>query len=68
MCEPKAGTLVGTDYTGNKYFENNREQAGRNRWVDYAQVSRVGWLRSRRLDRRVGRSTVLGSKKMSADG
>jgi NADH:ubiquinone oxidoreductase subunit len=39
MCEPKAGTLVGTDYTGNKYFENNREQAGRNRWVDYAQVS-----------------------------
>lgn len=39
MCEPKAGTLVGTDYSGNKYFENNREQAGRNRWVDYAQVS-----------------------------
>lgn len=39
MCEPKPGRLVGTDYSGNRYYENNREQQGRNRWVDYAQVS-----------------------------
>ncbi|KAH9027243.1 NDUFA12-domain-containing protein [Lactarius pseudohatsudake] len=36
----KAGTLVGSDQFGNRYFENlNAEQEvpGRHRWVDFAQ-------------------------------
>ncbi|CAG8670327.1 110_t:CDS:2, partial [Acaulospora morrowiae] len=33
----KAGTLVGVDKFGNKYYENNEEIYGRERWVDYAQ-------------------------------
>ncbi|CAD6588836.1 MAG: hypothetical protein CYPHOPRED_004555 [Cyphobasidiales sp. Tagirdzhanova-0007] len=37
MNDTKVGTLVGTDHTGNKYYENNAEHSGRNRWVDYAQ-------------------------------
>ncbi|KAK9896061.1 NDUFA12-domain-containing protein [Cystobasidium minutum MCA 4210] len=59
MCEPKPGRLVGTDYSGNRYYENNREQQGRNRWVDYAQYDFNGsqvppewhaWLNHVRLD------------------
>ncbi|RYO77509.1 hypothetical protein DL766_004940 [Monosporascus sp. MC13-8B] len=33
--DTKAGTLVGTDRFGNKYFENNEELPLRTRWVDY---------------------------------
>jgi len=38
--DAKAGTLVGTDQFGNKYFENlnpDDEIPGRHRWVDFAQ-------------------------------
>ncbi|KAI0426227.1 NADH:ubiquinone oxidoreductase 13.4kD subunit [Xylaria sp. FL1042] len=33
--DTKAGTLVGTDRWGNKYFENTEELPLRTRWVDY---------------------------------
>nr|OQO21143.1 hypothetical protein B0A51_09422 [Rachicladosporium sp. CCFEE 5018] len=34
--DTKAGVLVGTDQTGNKYYENNAEELPlRTRWVDY---------------------------------
>ncbi|KAI1772958.1 NDUFA12-domain-containing protein [Hypoxylon cercidicola] len=33
--DTKAGTLIGTDRFGNKYFENNEELPLRTRWVDY---------------------------------
>ncbi|KAI0453570.1 NADH:ubiquinone oxidoreductase 13.4kD subunit [Xylaria acuta] len=33
--DTKAGTLIGTDRWGNKYFENNEELPLRTRWVDY---------------------------------
>ncbi|KAI1799480.1 NDUFA12-domain-containing protein [Daldinia bambusicola] len=33
--DTKAGTLVGVDRFGNKYFENNEELPLRTRWVDY---------------------------------
>ncbi|KAI1199277.1 NADH:ubiquinone oxidoreductase 13.4kD subunit [Nemania serpens] len=33
--DTKAGTLVGTDRWGNKFFENNEELPLRTRWVDY---------------------------------
>uniref|UniRef100_A0A5K3ESI0 NADH dehydrogenase [ubiquinone] 1 alpha subcomplex subunit 12 n=1 Tax=Mesocestoides corti TaxID=53468 RepID=A0A5K3ESI0_MESCO len=39
--ELKDGTLVGEDYLGNKYYENNRYFLGRNRWVVYG--NRFGW-------------------------
>nr|CDS32359.1 nadh dehydrogenase (ubiquinone) alpha,nadh dehydrogenase ubiquinone alpha subcomplex [Hymenolepis microstoma] len=39
--ELKDGTLVGEDYLGNKYYENNRYFIGRNRWVIYG--NRFGW-------------------------
>ncbi|CAG8508387.1 16475_t:CDS:2 [Cetraspora pellucida] len=35
--DTKAGTLVGIDQFGNKYYENKEEIFGRDRWVDYAQ-------------------------------
>eukprot|EP01137_Pigoraptor_chileana_P016506 Opistho-2@73384 len=31
----RAGTLVGEDSLGNKYFEDNTRPLGRNRWVEY---------------------------------
>ncbi|OBZ84856.1 NADH dehydrogenase [ubiquinone] 1 alpha subcomplex subunit 12 [Choanephora cucurbitarum] len=34
--DTKWGRLVGTDVNGNKYFENNDEVSGRERWVEYA--------------------------------
>merc|ERR1711939_621390 len=37
LNDAKDGTLVGTDHTGNKYYENMNEHSLRNRWVDYAQ-------------------------------
>ncbi|KAI0143139.1 NADH:ubiquinone oxidoreductase 13.4kD subunit [Xylariaceae sp. FL1272] len=33
--DTKAGTLIGTDRFGNKYFENNEDLPLRTRWVDY---------------------------------
>ncbi|KAI1214556.1 NADH ubiquinone oxidoreductase subunit NDUFA12-domain-containing protein [Annulohypoxylon truncatum] len=33
--DTKAGTLIGIDRFGNKYFENNEELPLRTRWVDY---------------------------------
>ncbi|KAI1173468.1 NADH:ubiquinone oxidoreductase 13.4kD subunit [Nemania sp. FL0916] len=33
--DTKAGTLIGVDKWGNKYFENNEELPLRTRWVDY---------------------------------
>ncbi|KAK3942496.1 putative nadh-ubiquinone oxidoreductase [Diplogelasinospora grovesii] len=33
--DTKAGTLVGVDKFGNKYYENNEELPLRTRWVDY---------------------------------
>ncbi|KAI1660586.1 NDUFA12-domain-containing protein [Daldinia decipiens] len=33
--DTKAGTLIGVDRLGNKYFENNEELPLRTRWVDY---------------------------------
>ncbi|KAK4250296.1 NADH ubiquinone oxidoreductase subunit NDUFA12-domain-containing protein [Corynascus novoguineensis] len=35
--DTKAGTLVGTDKFGNKFFENKDELPLRTRWVDYAK-------------------------------
>ncbi|KAK1927092.1 putative cell viability protein [Papiliotrema laurentii] len=38
--DAKAGTLVGTDQFGNRYYENTKygeEVPGRHRWVDFAQ-------------------------------
>ncbi|KAI8362765.1 NADH ubiquinone oxidoreductase subunit NDUFA12-domain-containing protein [Blakeslea trispora] len=34
--DTKWGRLIGTDLNGNKYFENNDEVSGRERWVEYA--------------------------------
>ncbi|KAM3589625.1 hypothetical protein VKS41_000483 [Umbelopsis sp. WA50703] len=34
--DTKYGALIGTDSVGNKYFENNDEIYGRERWVEYA--------------------------------
>ncbi|UZJ53829.1 hypothetical protein CBS101457_003149 [Exobasidium rhododendri] len=34
--DAKAGTLMGTDSLGNKYYEDFDEIPGRNRWVDFA--------------------------------
>ncbi|VDP95501.1 unnamed protein product [Echinostoma caproni] len=39
--ELKWGKHVGTDYLGNKYYENNKYFMGRNRWVIYG--NRFGW-------------------------
>ncbi|KAI0909931.1 NADH:ubiquinone oxidoreductase 13.4kD subunit [Ustulina deusta] len=33
--DTKAGTLIGTDRWGNKYYENGEELPLRTRWVDY---------------------------------
>ncbi|XP_033185713.1 NADH dehydrogenase (ubiquinone) B17.2 subunit [Bombus vancouverensis nearcticus] len=35
--ELKAGTLVGVDKYGNKYYENNSHFVGSNRWVIYSE-------------------------------
>ncbi|KAF3013690.1 hypothetical protein E8E14_001678 [Neopestalotiopsis sp. 37M] len=35
--DTKAGTFVGADRFGNKYFENSEELPLRTRWVDYAK-------------------------------
>merc|ERR1712230_274106 len=32
LNDAKVGTLVGTDHTGNKYYENMNEHSLRNRW------------------------------------
>ncbi|CDH49195.1 nadh-ubiquinone oxidoreductase subunit [Lichtheimia corymbifera JMRC:FSU:9682] len=36
--DTKWGALIGVDRFGNKYFENNDEISGRERWVDFASV------------------------------
>jgi NADH:ubiquinone oxidoreductase subunit len=41
MDEIKAGTLVGTDKYGNKYYENPAQFYGRNRWVEYAEYKNL---------------------------
>nr|CAG8502095.1 1674_t:CDS:2 [Entrophospora candida]CAG8570690.1 6358_t:CDS:2 [Entrophospora candida] len=33
--DTKFGTFIGIDQFGNKYFENNEEFFGRERWVEY---------------------------------
>jgi NADH:ubiquinone oxidoreductase subunit len=35
--DTKAGTLIGTDRYGNKYYENLAELPLRTRWVDYRE-------------------------------
>ncbi|KAG9292430.1 hypothetical protein G9A89_015300 [Geosiphon pyriformis] len=35
----KAGSLIGVDQFGNKYFENKEETYGRDRWVEYNHPS-----------------------------
>ena len=35
--DTKAGTLIGTDRYGNKYYENLTELPLRTRWVDYRE-------------------------------
>ncbi|KAK2070444.1 hypothetical protein P8C59_004934 [Phyllachora maydis] len=35
--DTKAGTLIGTDKFGNKFYEDNEELPLRTRWVDYAK-------------------------------
>lgn len=37
MDEMKAGTLVGADKYGNKYYEDPSQFYGRNRWVEFAE-------------------------------
>ena len=37
MDDIKAGTLVGADKYGNKYYEDPAMFYGRNRWVEYAE-------------------------------
>ncbi|ORE19276.1 NDUFA12-domain-containing protein [Rhizopus microsporus] len=37
--DTKWGRLVGVDANGNKFFENNDEVSGRERWVEYASQS-----------------------------
>jgi NADH dehydrogenase (ubiquinone) 1 alpha subcomplex subunit 12 len=36
MSEFKSGRLVGIDQFGNKYYEDEKEQYGHDRWIDYA--------------------------------
>ncbi|ATY58626.1 NADH:ubiquinone oxidoreductase subunit [Cordyceps militaris] len=36
-CDTKAGTYMGKDRAGNKYFENGEELPLRTRWVEYAK-------------------------------
>ncbi|KIY96401.1 NADH dehydrogenase [Monoraphidium neglectum] len=38
MEQGPRGTLVGTDYNGNRYFENNDSGYTRKRWVIYAET------------------------------
>ncbi|KAL4883305.1 NADH ubiquinone oxidoreductase subunit NDUFA12-domain-containing protein [Aspergillus karnatakaensis] len=38
MGDTKAGTLIGTDRFGNKFYENVEELPLRTRWVDYKEV------------------------------
>ncbi|KAJ3272014.1 hypothetical protein HDV01_006054 [Terramyces sp. JEL0728] len=35
VSSPKYGTLVGSDFHGNEYFENRNDISGRDRWVVY---------------------------------
>lgn len=54
LGDAKAGTYMGTDRAGNKYYEDLNEIPGRHRWVEYAQNNEVnasqidpawhGWL------------------------
>ena len=37
LGDTKAGTLIGQDRAGNKFFENNEELPLRTRWVEYAK-------------------------------
>eukprot|EP00160_Parvularia_atlantis_P017504 Unigene6040_Nuclearia_a/m.18514 Unigene6040_Nuclearia_a/g.18514 ORF Unigene6040_Nuclearia_a/g.18514 Unigene6040_Nuclearia_a/m.18514 type:complete len:131 (-) Unigene6040_Nuclearia_a:193-585(-) len=35
MADTKIGTLVGVDKFGNKYYENLKEDFGRERWIEF---------------------------------
>ncbi|KAJ3250900.1 hypothetical protein HK103_003061 [Boothiomyces macroporosus] len=35
LSSPKTGTLVGSDFHGNEYYENRNDISGRDRWVVY---------------------------------
>lgn len=37
LGDVKAGTFVGSDVAGNKYYEDLNEVPGRHRWVEFAQ-------------------------------
>ncbi|KAG0164895.1 hypothetical protein DFQ28_009554 [Apophysomyces sp. BC1034] len=37
--DTKWGPLIGIDRNGNKYFENNDEISGRERWVEFASIN-----------------------------
>lgn len=41
MDDMKAGTLVGADKYGNKYYENPAQFYGRNRWVEYTEYKNL---------------------------
>jgi len=41
MDEVKAGTLIGVDKYGNKYYEDPTYFYGRNRWVEYAEYKNL---------------------------
>merc|ERR1719482_1836776 len=45
----RKGTLVGTDYNGNKYFEDRNAPYGRTRWVEYPTPPGV-WCIEQRYD------------------
>lgn len=54
LGDAKAGTFMGTDRAGNKYYEDLNEIPGRHRWVEFAANNEVnasqvdpawhGWL------------------------
>lgn len=39
LGDAKAGTFVGADQLGNRYYEDLNEVPGRHRWVEYAENS-----------------------------
>jgi len=45
----RTGNFVGTDYNGNKYYENPNAPYGRSRWVEYPTVSGV-WAIEDKMD------------------
>ena len=52
----RKGTLVGTDYNGNKYYEDREAPYGRTRWVEYPTPPGV-WAIEQRFDGSMVRGT-----------